>query len=170
MRWSRSGVSNYLALRSIDADAGRMVVDTTKASMVPTGDGDAVSPGDTAVSKQFTVRQLRDIISLPAEQQLSLVNDLGDLGNTQGETSEIMRWSREGAKNYATLRNIAAEAWQIVVGTTKSAIVPSVENGDVPGFGTVVPFTEGLLRSLTPLTSEQQPWRQEPGWLGQNAS
>lgn len=56
------------------------------------------------------------------------------------------------------LHNITSDAWQIVVATTKPEIVASEEGESVAGNATPVanPFTEGLLRSIISLTSDQQ--------------
>jgi len=71
---------------------------------------------------------------------------LAGLGRTQPEIAEIMRWSREGVKNYVALKNISPDAWQIIVGTTKSAVVPTMENAVVPASGTTVPAISGSVR------------------------
>ena len=68
----------------------------------------------------------------------------------------MLGWERVSVKNYAALQKICQEAWNII-GTTFEGSVPDDNEGAVPTNGTTVPpFTEGLLRSILPLTSEQQ--------------
>lgn len=78
-----------------------------------------------------------------------------DAGKTQAEIAEIMGWSREKVRNYLSLKNISEDAWEII-GTTFEKDVPVDEEEVVPRDGTIVPFTEGLLRSIIHLTSDQQ--------------
>ncbi len=78
-----------------------------------------------------------------------------DAGKTQEEIAEIMGWSREKVRNFIMLRNICADAWDMV-GTTIEKNVPDKEEGDVPAFGTGVPFTENLLRNIVHLQPDQQ--------------
>lgn len=77
-------------------------------------------------------------------------------GKTQEEISDVMGWSREKVKNYASLRQICEQAWASI-GTTFDSIVPGEDESVVPTLGTTVPrFTEGLLRSILDLTPAQQ--------------
>ncbi len=79
-----------------------------------------------------------------------------DMGRTQVELGEILGWTREKVKNYAALRKIESQAWQ-VIGTTFEKDVSITDEEDVPKNGTTVPtFTEGLLRSILDLTPDQQ--------------
>lgn len=79
-----------------------------------------------------------------------------DQGKTQVQVGEILGWSRESVKFYATLRHITSEAWKIIIGTTNHKIVPEQSDEVVPTNGTTVPFTEGLLRAITSLKDDQQ--------------
>ncbi len=83
---------------------------------------------------------------------------LAGLGKTQAEIAEIMRWGRGQVSQYQLLRGITADAWQIVVATTKQPAVASGEDAVVASDATAVarPFTERLLRDITCLTAEQQ--------------
>lgn len=85
---------------------------------------------------------------------------LAGLGKTQAEIAEIMRWSVSLVKQYSALRAISSEAWQIVVVTVKAGLVTTQDTDPVTAAVTTVTgvFTEGLLRSITSLTSEQQLW------------
>ena len=76
-------------------------------------------------------------------------------GKTQDATGKVLGWSREKVKNYVSLQNIGHEAWE-VDGTCMEKSVPTRGEGGGPLDGTDVPFTENLLRSILPLTPEQQ--------------
>ena len=75
---------------------------------------------------------------------------------TQSEIGAILGWSREKVSQYALLQKINSEAWKIIATTTDN-IVAINENGVVAENATVVAiFSEGLLRSILPLTPSQQ--------------
>lgn len=76
-------------------------------------------------------------------------------GKTQTEVAEIIGWSRDKVAKYDALRNIDKSAWKVIVTTFSD---PSTLTNDevVTLFVTTVTFTEGLLRSILDLTSEQQ--------------
>jgi hypothetical protein len=77
-------------------------------------------------------------------------------GKTQIEIAEMLGWSREKVKNYASLRQIKPLAWE-VIGTTFEKVVPMSEDEMVPTSGTTVPvFTERLLRDILSLEMDQQ--------------
>ena len=78
-----------------------------------------------------------------------------DSGRTQEQIAGVLGWSREKVRNYTVLRKIAPDAWG-VIGTTFEQMVPTDEEEVVPSFGTTVPFTERLLRSILSLTATQQ--------------
>lgn len=118
-----------------------------------------VSPSDDAATEfvataTFTEGLLRSILPLNADQQVELVRRL-DAGETQQAVADAIGWSREAVRNYASMAKIAKEAWAIV-GTTIRDVVPSGEDGAVPEFGSGVPFSENLLRSILPLNADQQ--------------
>lgn len=123
-----------------------------------TQDTDPVTAAVTIVTSVFTENLLRSITSLTAEQQLSLVKDLGGLGKTQVEIAKAMRWSRGQVSNHVSLKAICPEAWQPIVATTEAGFVASDAEPVVATIATTVAFTEGLLRSITCLTAEQQLW------------
>ena len=79
-----------------------------------------------------------------------------EAGVTQQSLAGMLTWSREKVKNYASLRQICRQAWEII-GTTFDGSVPREDEDIVPGVGTTVPrFTEGLLRALLDLLPDQQ--------------
>lgn len=84
-----------------------------------------------------------------------LVWRLAKEGMTQTEIGGVLAWGRGKVKNYYALKNISSNAWAII-GTTFDELVPIAESNSVPTNGTVVPFTEGLLRQILPLTPDQQ--------------
>ncbi|TQE98997.1 MAG: hypothetical protein FKY71_10855 [Spiribacter salinus] len=106
----------------------RGIVDTAVRENALTPTEASVSQNDTTVS--FTERLLR------------YVSD--DLG-----------WSRSMVKQYAALKRINDDAWQVIGTTISDSLLVQVESY-VPKNGTTVPFTEGLLRDIVALTDEQQ--------------
>ncbi len=83
---------------------------------------------------------------------------LASAGKTQAEIAEILGWSRGQVSQYQMLSKICADAWQVVVATTKSAFVAKDSSGIVADSATTVAktFTEGLLRHVVSLTAGQQ--------------
>lgn len=78
-------------------------------------------------------------------------------GKTQTQIGEIMRWNRSLIAQYAQHRNISPDVWQLIVVTTKGEFVTRQEDDDVTAkVTTVTTFTEGLCRSIDPLTPAQQ--------------
>jgi len=80
---------------------------------------------------------------------------------TQQQVANELGWSREKVKVYAALQAIDEKAWQIV-GTTVRNFDMVREDGVVPSDGTIVPFTENLLRVLVPLSAEARAPRWSP--------
>lgn len=76
-------------------------------------------------------------------------------GYKQQEIAEMLGWGRTQVANYSLLRNICADAWGIIV-TAFERIVTGDQKEDVTQNSHDVTFTETLLRSILPLTSEQQ--------------
>ncbi|MEA1928278.1 MAG: DNA methyltransferase, partial [Candidatus Auribacterota bacterium] len=78
------------------------------------------------------------------------IETLRDEGSTQAEIGKRIGWSREAIKNYTAILD--------KIGTTILNFARAHQIGRVPEDGTFVPFnfTEGLLRSILPLTTGQQ--------------
>ena len=74
---------------------------------------------------------------------------------TQQEVANDLGWSRSMVKQYAALKRINDDAWQVIGTTISDSLLVQVESS-VPKNGTTVPFTEGLLRDIVALTDEQQ--------------
>src|SRR5258707_3012283 len=73
----------------------------------------------------------------------------------QTEIAEMLGWSREKVAQYAALKAIDPQAWEGIVTTFEQPVTLGGEKGVTP-FVTNVTFTEGLLRSILPLTASQQ--------------
>ena len=80
--WSRSAVAHYVALQAITAEAWAVVVPTFGIGLATPADdeGTLIVPTGTI----FSERLLRDILTLTADQQLELVQDLAAGGATNG--------------------------------------------------------------------------------------
>ncbi len=76
-------------------------------------------------------------------------------GQTQQQVAVELGWTRERVRDYAALQKIASEAWSLI-GATFQFVAPSTDEQSAPMFGAAAPFTEGLLRSIIPLTPDQQ--------------
>jgi hypothetical protein len=74
---------------------------------------------------------------------------------TQEKIAEILGWSRGKVGDYALLRNIATETWNIIVGTFENSAQSTPDDSPTQIVGTPT-FTENLLRSILGLTPEQQ--------------
>jgi DNA modification methylase len=73
----------------------------------------------------------------------------------QHDIAEMLGWSRSKVGDYALLQNIHPIAWELIVGTFEQS--PTESNGTLPtGIVGTPTFNETLLRSILPLTHEQQ--------------
>ena len=85
-----------------------------------------------------------------------LIWRLAKEGKTQPQIADILGWKISKVSNYALLQNISEEAWKVISTTTEKAVGVDGEEG-VGAISTgVETFTENLLRSILPLTKEQQ--------------
>jgi site-specific DNA-methyltransferase (adenine-specific)/modification methylase len=75
--------------------------------------------------------------------------------HTQEEIKGMLGWSREKVAQYAALKSISPQAWQVIV-TTFEQNGNSTDDDAVTPIVTTVTFTERLLRSILDLTPEQQ--------------
>jgi DNA modification methylase len=73
----------------------------------------------------------------------------------QQDIADMLGWSREKVAQYAALKGIDPPAWEMIVTTFEPCVTPGEEMGVTP-LVTNVTFSEGLLRSILPLTPEQQ--------------
>ena len=74
---------------------------------------------------------------------------------TQQEVADELDWSRSKVSRYNSLSRISSEAWDVIV-TTVTNNVTAKSDGHT-GKGTfVVTFSERLLRTIVPLTDDQQ--------------
>ena len=73
MGWSRSAVSNYLALKGVAPEAWNTIATAMREASAPRQDGDVA---DIATPVAFTENLLRAIVVLTPDQQLDLVQDL----------------------------------------------------------------------------------------------
>src|SRR4051794_37485364 len=104
---------------------------------------DAAALIDNAASEQ--------VLPMTFVDHAELVWRKADSGQTQQSVADELNWSRESVRNYAALQKIAEPAWR-VIGTNFQQIGLAQADDGVPLFGTDVPFTEGLLRFILPLT------------------
>lgn len=74
---------------------------------------------------------------------------------TQSDVATMLRWSRGAISNYVLLDKIDKRAWEIIATTFEPSVVGSSEGG-VAQNATNVAFSEGLLRSIIDLPSDQQ--------------
>ncbi len=74
---------------------------------------------------------------------------------TQSDVGKMLGWDRASVRDYAALKKICPEAWQMI-GATFEKNAPSLEDGIAPLNGAIAPFTEGLLRSVLDLMPSQQ--------------
>lgn len=76
-------------------------------------------------------------------------------GATQHAIADEMGWSRGAISNYVALKSIAPDAWAVIATTMLEFGVPR-QDGAVAEVATAVAFTENLLRSIIPLSPDQQ--------------
>jgi len=147
MRWSISLVKQYSTLRSITAEAWQIITVTTKtASVTNLTDGD-VTGKVTIVTSPFTEGLLRSIVSLTAEQQLSLVKDLAAGRITKDEF-------KRKADRHKTRNSLIAEATRQVADLPEKylqAALAEIEKGSYDKEG---PTGDGFLRLLRRLRDE----------------
>jgi hypothetical protein len=74
---------------------------------------------------------------------------------TQEEIAGIIGWSVDKVHNYNKLNKICDSAWKLIT-TSFENNIGEVEESFVGEKTTNVGFSEGLLRSILPLTSSQQ--------------
>ncbi len=139
------GFHRLQALKALGIETGPVHVDTT-----------LTNEADMLRRARQANEATESIIPTTFVDDAELVWRQLDAGRTQAELGKILGWTREKVRNYAALKKIGAQAWQ-VIGTTFETAVPTADDEGVPGNGTTVPtFTEGLLRSILDLTPEQQ--------------
>ncbi len=76
-------------------------------------------------------------------------------GKTQEDIASMMRWKRQSVRDYALLRKVCLQAWDIIVATFEDTATRHSESLATNSVATAT-FTEGLLRSILPLKPEQQ--------------
>lgn len=76
-------------------------------------------------------------------------------GKTQQQVADEKGWSRTAVLNYSRLQSIYKGAWEIVDTEVKRNAMTRIRL-DVSNNDTTVSFTEGLLRSILPLTPDHQ--------------
>lgn len=83
--------------------------------------------------------------------------ELQNTGMTQEKLAEAMGngWSRVRVAQYKALQDITPEAWNLIVTILHTSVTVN-QKADVTPNVTDVTFTEGLLRDILSLTSEQQ--------------
>lgn len=104
---------------------------------------DAAALADNAASEQALPMTFVDHAEL-IWRKVDAGQKLQDIGDELG-------WSKSQAGNYAALRQIDDDSWE-VVSTTLRAIGDTQDDVGVSAASTTVDFTEGLLRELLPLT------------------
>lgn len=78
-----------------------------------------------------------------------------DAGDTQQAVADALGWSKQKTNDYAGLRKIADQAWDVVSATIRqSADISSSGHADAES--ATADFTEGLLRSILSLRPDQQ--------------
>lgn len=75
-------------------------------------------------------------------------------GERQQALADALGWSRSAVADYAALKSIDPKAWDVVAENARSAM--SHADGAATDVVAVATFTEGLLRSILPLTAAQQ--------------
>jgi DNA modification methylase/ParB-like chromosome segregation protein Spo0J len=75
-------------------------------------------------------------------------------GTTQQAIADEFGWSRSAIADYAALRRISAEAWNVVATSQANAL--SRSDDDATASVAAATFTENLLRSIVPLSGIQQ--------------
>ena len=108
---------------------------------------DAVALADNAASEQSLPMTFVDHAELIWRKLAG--------GQTQQAVADEFGWKRGDVSNYAALGKIHVTAWNIIATAFSLANVPQADGG-VATTATPVAFTEGLLRSILPLTVEQQ--------------
>jgi DNA modification methylase/ParB-like chromosome segregation protein Spo0J len=74
---------------------------------------------------------------------------------TQQEIGDMLGWSRDKVADYVSLKKIDSNAWAVIVATFEGVATIEV-NGVATPIVASATFTEGLLRSILDLESEQQ--------------
>lgn len=74
---------------------------------------------------------------------------------TQSDVGRMLGWDRASVRDYAALRKICLEAWQII-GATFEKAAPNPGEASATPDGALAPFSENLLRPILDLTSKQQ--------------
>lgn len=75
-------------------------------------------------------------------------------GETQQAVADSIGWSRSAIADYASLRKVCSGAWDVVAGFARNGV--SQADDTATEFVATATFTEGLLRSILPLTADQQ--------------
>jgi site-specific DNA-methyltransferase (adenine-specific)/modification methylase len=87
--------------------------------------------------------------------RLEEVDDQEKKKYTQSDVGKMLGWDRASVRDYAALKKICLEAWQMI-GATFEKSAPIEENQVAPADVATAAFTERLLRSILDLESQQQ--------------
>lgn len=98
-----------------------------------------------------------DSLKMTMVDKAELIWRKSDAGQSQEAIAAELgkKWSRERVKDYAALRKICSEAWEII-GATFAEIGLVRDVGAAPHDGADAPFTENCLREIIQLEPEQQ--------------
>ena len=104
-------------------------------------------------------RHLAEVHAAPSTAWPALVKAMlagkWTVRQTQQAVADELGMGRGDISNYAALKKIAIEAWNVVATKTRNAVAKDGEDG-VATIATSVAFTEGGLRVILPLTARQQ--------------
>lgn len=143
--------------RVIDGNHRGEVADEEGITMVPC----IIVPDLTEQEQYQLALKLNDATESFVPQTMvtfaELIWKLSDEGYTQEKIAEevLTEWSREKVAQYASLRQINEEAWQIIVTHFEEIGNKEIEEGVTQNV-TRVTFSEKLLRSILSLTAKQQ--------------
>ena len=118
---------------------------------------------DTLITEAMRLRRARlanevseTVVKTTFVDDAELVWRLAGEGMTQTEIGGVLGWGRGRVSQYAMLKKICDMAWKVIA-TTFDNIVAEKKNDDVADDATFVAiFSEGTLRSILPLASDQQ--------------
>lgn len=117
---------------------------------------------DTLITEAMRLRRARlanevseTVVKTTFVDDAELVWRLADEGMTQTEIGAVLGWGRSKVADYSVLKKISKEVWEIVVASIEVFATTEEKSGATPlvAFAT---FSEGLLRPILPLTSDQQ--------------